>query len=103
MAASSGPAGRACLIHHRTDELLLKPHTACGGQATSPIKEGARHVQSFCCLSSRLVELCGPGQLCIMCHPLDSVLFRPAVLAVEKLDWPGISDEFRSLKNPPVP
>jgi hypothetical protein len=40
MAASSGPADGACIVHHRTDELLIKQHTISDGQATSPNKVG---------------------------------------------------------------
>jgi hypothetical protein len=41
VAASSGPPDRTCLIHHRTDELLVEQHTVSDGQAASPVKEGA--------------------------------------------------------------
>jgi hypothetical protein len=50
VAAGSGPPDRTCVIHHRTDELLVEQHTLSEGQAASPVKEGAEHAQSLNCL-----------------------------------------------------
>jgi hypothetical protein len=66
--------------HHRMDELLVKQHTISDGQATSPIKEGAKHTQSLSCLSSYLVDMCRPGQPCIKGHPKIPCCFNP-------MDW----------------
>jgi hypothetical protein len=52
LAASSRPSDGACIIHHRVDELLVKQHTISDGQATSPVQEAAKHVQSLSCFSS---------------------------------------------------
>jgi hypothetical protein len=54
---------RVCIAHHRMDELLIKEHTVSDGQATSPIKEGAKGTQSLSSLSSSMVDMCCPGQL----------------------------------------
>jgi hypothetical protein len=43
VAASSGPPDRTCLIHHRTDELLVQYHTVSDGQAASPVTEEVNH------------------------------------------------------------
>jgi hypothetical protein len=40
VAAGSGPPDRTCVIHHRTDELLVEQHTVSDGQAVSHVKEG---------------------------------------------------------------
>jgi hypothetical protein len=47
MAAGSGPLDRACIVHDRMNELLIKQLTISDGQAASPVKEGAKHVQSL--------------------------------------------------------
>jgi hypothetical protein len=54
MAVSTGPPDQAYIVHHMMDELLIKHHAISDGQATSPVKEGARHTQSLSCLSSWL-------------------------------------------------
>jgi hypothetical protein len=41
MAADSRPADWTCIIHHRTEDLLVKQHTIPDGQAISPVKERA--------------------------------------------------------------
>jgi hypothetical protein len=41
VAAGSGPPDRTCVIHHRTDELLVEQHTVSDGQAAPPVKENA--------------------------------------------------------------
>jgi hypothetical protein len=41
VAVSILPAYRACVVRHRMDEQLIKQHTVSGGQATSPVLEGA--------------------------------------------------------------
>jgi hypothetical protein len=69
MPASSEPQDRAWIIHHVTNELLKKQHTVSAGQATSPIKEGAKQAQSLSCLFSYLVDVCRPDQLCIFSIP----------------------------------
>jgi hypothetical protein len=43
----SGPPGRACLFHYRTDEVLVKQDAVYGGQATPPVKEGTEHANVF--------------------------------------------------------
>jgi len=35
MTADNGPPDRACVVHHRTDELLVQQHAVSDGQATS--------------------------------------------------------------------
>jgi hypothetical protein len=57
VAAGSGPPDRTCVIHHRTDELLVEQHTVFDGQAASPVKEGAKHAQSLSLLLSHLVDV----------------------------------------------
>jgi hypothetical protein len=68
VAAGSGPPDRTCVNHHRTNELLIEQHTVSDRQATSPVKEGAKHAQYLSCLLSHLVD----------------VLFRPTVLALRE-------------------
>jgi hypothetical protein len=55
VAAGSGPPDRTCVIHHRTDELLVEQYTVSDGQAASPVKEGAKHAQTLRCLLTHLV------------------------------------------------
>jgi hypothetical protein len=64
MAAISRPPVRARTVYHRTQELLIKQHTA-----TSLIKEGAKHAQSSSRSSSCLVDVRQPDQLFIKDHP----------------------------------
>lgn len=40
--AASGPPDRICILHHRTDELVVQQHEVPDGQAGSPVEEGAR-------------------------------------------------------------
>jgi hypothetical protein len=68
MVTSSRPPDGACIIHRRTDELLIKERAVSDGQAASRDKEGARHAQSLSCLSICLVSVCRPGQLCNKGH-----------------------------------
>jgi hypothetical protein len=69
VAADSGPPGRTCVIHHRTDELLVEQHTISDGQAASPVKEGDKHAQSLSRLLSHLVDVRRPSKLNIKGHP----------------------------------
>jgi hypothetical protein len=86
MAASGGQPNGACIVHHRTAELLTKQHTACDGQATSPINELARHALSLSYLSSNLVDVGRPGQPCIRGHPRIPCCFDPFYWLSEILD-----------------
>jgi hypothetical protein len=54
MAVGSRPPDWMLVIHHRTDELLVGQQTVSDRQATSPVKEGAKHAQSFGCILSHL-------------------------------------------------
>jgi hypothetical protein len=63
VGVSSGPPSRACVVRHKTDELLVEQHTVHGGYST-PVKEGAKHTQNLSRLSSYLVDLRQPGQPC---------------------------------------
>jgi hypothetical protein len=65
IAASSGPPGKKCILHHRMIDLFVNQHTISDGQAPFPIKERAKLAQSFNCLSSYLVLVCCPDQLCL--------------------------------------
>jgi hypothetical protein len=46
MDVNSGSSGQAYIVHHRTDEFLIKQHAISDGQATSPIKNGAQQDMS---------------------------------------------------------
>jgi hypothetical protein len=77
MAAGSGSPDRTCVVHHRTDELLIEQHTVSDGQTASPVKERAKQAQSFSSgwhVPTRLPAYQG--------SPQDSELFRPTVLAL---------------------
>jgi hypothetical protein len=71
MVAGSGPPDRACMVQHRTDELLIEQYTFSDGQASSPISEEAKQTQSFSWLTSYLVDVCRPLPLCIRGNPKD--------------------------------
>jgi hypothetical protein len=115
MAAGTGPPDGTCIIHHRTDELLVKKHIISDGQATSPVKERTKYAQYLSCLFSSLVDMCRPGHLCIKGHPNISCCFDQLYWLSEKMDWSGLLDASRSLNrehsgalwevdgNPPVP
>jgi hypothetical protein len=78
MAASSGPPDRTYIIHHRTDELLVKQHAVSDEQAVSPVQEGAKHAQSLSCLLSYLVDVCRAGKLCTKGQPFVYFLEDPS-------------------------
>jgi hypothetical protein len=63
VSAGSRPPDRACVIHHKTDELLVEQHTVSDGQAASPVKEGSKHAKSLGCLFTYLADVCWPGEL----------------------------------------
>jgi hypothetical protein len=65
VAAGSGPPDRTCVIHHRTDELLVEQHTVSGREAASPAKERAKHAQSLSCLHSHLADVRRTGNLSV--------------------------------------
>jgi hypothetical protein len=60
-AAGSGPPDRACVVHHKMDELPVQQHAVSDGQATS-VKEGTEHTQSLCHLFSYLIDVRRPGK-----------------------------------------
>lgn len=113
LAANSGLRDRT--IHHWTDDLLVKWHTVSHGQAASPVRERARHVQRLGRLILNLADVCRPGNLCIKGHPLIPCCFNPLYSLSEKLDWSALLDAFWALKklhsgavwdlegNPPIP
>lgn len=37
MGATDGSPGRACVVHHRMDELLVQQNSITDGQTTSPV------------------------------------------------------------------
>jgi hypothetical protein len=92
MATGNGPPDRACVVHHRTDELLVQQHAVSDGQATSPVKEGTEHAKSLSCLSSYLFDVCRPGKLSIKGYPEISHRFDPCCWLFEKLNWSGFLD-----------
>jgi hypothetical protein len=115
VAAGSGPPDRTCVIHHRTDELLVEQHTVSDGQAASPVKEGAKHAQSLSRLLSHLVDVRRPGKLSIKGHPKIPYCFDQLYWLSEKLHCPEFLDVSHRLNkehssalsdvdgNPPIP
>lgn len=47
IAASSGPTHKACIIHHRADEFLIRQHTVSDKRATFPIKQVVKRAQPW--------------------------------------------------------
>jgi hypothetical protein len=45
VGASSGPPGQVCIVHHKTDELLVEQHTILDEQATPLLRRGNPHEQ----------------------------------------------------------
>jgi hypothetical protein len=98
VVASSRSPDRTCIIHYRTDELLVEQHTVSDGQAASPVKEVTNHALSLGCHLSYLVDLCRPGKPCIKGHPKILCSFDPPYWLFEKLDWLRLFDASRSPK-----
>jgi hypothetical protein len=71
------------------DELLVEQHTVSDGQATSPVKEGAKHAQSLRCHLSHLVDVRRPGKQSIKGHPKIPFCFDPLYWLSEKLHCCG--------------
>jgi len=46
MAVCRGPPDRACVVHYKTGEVLVKQDAVSDGQAT-PVKEGTENAQSL--------------------------------------------------------
>jgi hypothetical protein len=87
VTASRQPPDRTRIIHHRTDELLVKQHTVSDGQAAPPVREGTKHGQPLGYLLSQLVDVCRPGKLCIKCHPKMPCCIDPQYWFSAELDW----------------
>jgi hypothetical protein len=62
IAPSSGCPDGACIVHNRTDDLLLNQHTIYDRQVTSPVQEGPCTYKSLGCLPSNLVDEYRPSQ-----------------------------------------
>jgi len=113
MAAGSGPTDQACVVHHRTDELLLEEHAFSDGQATALVKDGNKHAQFLRRLSSYLVVVCRPGEPNMKGYAEISYRFESRSWLSYKLNWPGFSnaslcEEHRPAlrdvdRNPPIP
>jgi hypothetical protein len=80
--AGRGPPDLTCVIHHRTNELLVEQHTVSDGQAASPVTEGAKHAQSLICLVSHFFDVRRPGKLSIKGDPTVLALRETALLWV---------------------
>jgi hypothetical protein len=80
---SRSPDG-ASVLHHRTDDLLIKQHIFSAGQTTSK-KARAKHAHSLSCISSTLVDVCRRDQLRSNCHPDIRCCFDPLYWLSEKL------------------
>jgi hypothetical protein len=71
MAAGSTPTDRACVVHHRTDELLVQQHAVSDGQAAS-VKEETEQAQSLSRLPPHLVDVYWPVKPSIKGYPKTS-------------------------------
>jgi hypothetical protein len=54
----SGLPDQTCVMHHKTDELLVQQYTASDEQTASPVKVSAMHAQSLSCLRTHLLKVC---------------------------------------------
>jgi hypothetical protein len=88
---------RACVVHHRTDELLVDQHAVLNGKTAPPVKDGAKHAQSLSRLSPYLVDVRRPGQPRIKGYRKVPCCVDPLYWLSETLDWPGSLDASRSL------
>jgi hypothetical protein len=57
-------------------------------QATSPIKEGDKHAQALSRRSSKLVDVCRPGQLRVKGHPEAMCCLDPPHWLLK--NWAGL-------------
>jgi hypothetical protein len=69
VCVGSGPPDRACVVHHGTDELLVEQYAISDGQATPPVKEGAKQTQYLSRLLPYLVDVSRPGKPCVKGYP----------------------------------
>jgi hypothetical protein len=97
VGVGSRPPDRACVVHHRTDELLVEQHAVLNGKTAPPLKEGAKHAQSLSSLSPYLVDVRRRGQPRIMGYSMVPCCVDPLYWLSVKLDWPGSLDASRSL------
>jgi hypothetical protein len=97
MGVGSRPPDRACVVQHRTGELLVEQYAVLNGKTPPPVKEGAKHARSLSRLSPYLVEVRRPGQTRIKGYSKVPCCVDPLYWLSEKLDWPGSLDASRTL------
>ena len=62
MGAVSGPPRGARVIHHETDELLIRQDSVPDREMTLPCQEGTQHTHPLSGFLSDLVDVRRPGE-----------------------------------------
>lgn len=88
MAADSGPTDGACVMHRKTDELLVEQRTVSDGKAASSVKQGAKHTQFLSCVISHLVDCADQ----VRCRPKIPYCSETLYWLSENLDCCGLLD-----------
>jgi hypothetical protein len=104
VGASNGPADRACVVHHSTDELLVEQYIVSDGQVTPLVKVRAKHTKLLNCHSFYMVNL----RRVHLGLPQGTALFRLTVLSLRKTGSHSLNkakhDVFGNVdSSPPVP
>jgi hypothetical protein len=66
---SGGSPNRARVVHHRTNELLIKQNAILDREAASPVQERTQYSQSLSSLLSHLIDMFRPGEPSVEGHP----------------------------------
>jgi hypothetical protein len=97
-AASVTLSDWTSIFWQNTDKLRAALHTLSVGQSSSIVMERLKHAQWLNCVSSHLVGVFSPGQLCIMSYPKTQFCFGSLYWPSEKPEWSGLLYASRSLK-----
>ena len=86
MVANGGPPDGACVVYHRTDELLVQQNTIPDGETTS------QHSQTLYHFLFHLVDVRRPGKPCSKVHPKITGGIDPENWLPEEVKWSGFRD-----------
>jgi hypothetical protein len=86
--AKSEPPDRACIVHHRTDQLNVKRCTISDGQDTHPVKEGPSTPNFLATFLPIWLACADQVSRVSQGHPKIPHCLDTLYWLTEKLDWP---------------
>jgi hypothetical protein len=91
MGAGSGRR-RARIIHHGSDEQLIKQDSVPNEEITLPIQEGIQHTYILSSFLSELIDVRRPGESCMYGHPQITSCFDPLDWFLEECYWSRLNE-----------